>query len=110
MIVLQKGGAPRGQAHRAQMQGALQRLELLFRPHPAVLFHPRGALGVPYLHRGKVIARERGLQHQAFGIRPPLRPFWTVWTNWPHNVNTSSSFRTKCSAAGRTTRATPTGI
>ena len=42
--------------------------------------------------------------------KPPLWPFWTVWTNWPRNVNTSSSFRTKCSAAGQTTRATPTGI
>ena len=43
------------------------------------------------------------------GAKPPLRPFWTVWTDWPCNVNTSSSFRTKCSAAGQTTRATPTG-
>ena len=44
------------------------------------------------------------------GAEPPLRPFWTVWTDWPRNVNTSLSFRTKCSAAGQTTQATPTGI
>lgn len=51
--------------------------------------------------------RQRALRPRRGG-KPPLRPFWTVWTDWPRNVNTSSSFRTKCSAAGQTTRATPT--
>lgn len=57
---------------------------------------------------GNLTANE--LYDPAGAAKPPLRPFWTVWTNWPRNVNTSSSFRTKCSAAGQTTRATPTGI
>ena len=92
--VFQQGGAPREQVHRAQMQGALQCLELLFRPHPAVLFHPCGALGVPYLHRGKVIARERGLQHKAFGVRAfsagcatdHQRQHWGVYGGMPPSV------------------------
>ena len=50
------------------MQGAFHGFKLLGGPHFAVFFHPGGAFGVPYLHSGKIIARERGFQHKALRI------------------------------------------
>ena len=66
--VFQQGGAPRGEPDGVKMQRALHGLKLLFGPHLAVLFHPRGTLGVPHLHGGEVIAGKSCFQHQRFGV------------------------------------------
>ena len=60
-VLFQQGGAPRGEPDGVKMQRALHGLKLLFGPHLAVFFHPRGTLGVPHLHRGKIGARQRAL-------------------------------------------------
>ena len=92
--VLEQGRAPDGQAHIIQVQGALHRLKLLCGPHFAVLFHPGGAFGVPYLHSGKIITRERGFQHKAFrifafaagGTADHQRQHWGVYGVMPPSV------------------------
>ena len=40
----------------------------------------------------------------------PPRPFWSGWNASPPGAITLSSYRTRCSAAVPTTRATPTSI
>ena len=92
--VFQQCRAPGGQTHRVQMQGALHGFKLLGGPHFAVFFHPGGAFGVPYLHGGKIIARERGFQHKAFrifafaagGTADHQRQHWGVYGVMPPSV------------------------
>lgn len=92
--ILQQRSSPGRQTDVLQMQGTLHGLKLLCRPHPPVLFHPGGTLGIPHLHGGDVIARKRGFQHQALGI-PTLaaggtaqyqRQHWGVYGVMPPSV------------------------
>ena len=55
--IFQQGGALLRQADKMQVLGTFHGSKLFLRPHGAVFGHPRGALGVPHLHGGKVIAR-----------------------------------------------------
>ena len=66
--VFQQDGPPAGQSQTVEVERAFQRFELLLRPHFPVLFHPGGALGIPYLHGGEVIAGQAGLEHKALGV------------------------------------------
>ena len=66
--VFQQDGPPAGQSQTVEVERAFQRFELLLRPHFPVLFHPGGALGIPDLHGGEVIAGQAGLEHKALGV------------------------------------------
>ena len=66
--VFQQGSAPGGELHLFEMERALHRDKLLPGPHFPVLCHPGGALGVPHLHGGQIIARQGRFQHQTLSI------------------------------------------
>ena len=66
--VFQQGSAPGGELHLFEMERALHRGKLLSGPHFPVLCHPGGALGVPHLHGGQIIARQGRFQHQTLSI------------------------------------------
>ena len=66
--VFQQDGPPARQSQTVEVERAFQRFELLLRPHFPVLFHPGGALGIPDLHGGEIIAGQAGLKHKALGV------------------------------------------
>ena len=59
--------------------------------------------------RGTVLLEDLG-NLVANELYTPPRPFWPGWNASPPGVITLSSYRTRCSAAVPTTRATPTSI
>ena len=66
--IFQQGGALLRQADKMQVLGAFHGRKLFLCPHGAVFGHPRGALGVPHLHGGKVIARAAALHGKVLRI------------------------------------------
>ena len=66
--IFQQGGALLRQADKMQVLGTFHGSKLFLRPHGAVLGYPRGALGVPHLHGGQIIARQSAAQYQTLGV------------------------------------------